>query len=239
MSAGRSWRRPWPTSSGGTSSATDRRGTAWAIAELVGGLAGEGPVALLMDDDHLSGDDVEAVLHELSVRPSLKLVLIRTVLPEFADGYDQVIQLGGLEESVALELLRSIVGSGAANARFVAQADGNPLFLFIRKRLACSTSLECSGTTTPSVSLRRSEGLSQPGSNACRHLRPGCLRQPHPSAGCSRWRRRPRSAVSPPRTRTDCLSPRVAEPPRLGWGAATAKTPPSHTLSFARSRETV
>ena len=107
----------------------------WATAELVTRVARDAPVALLVDDAHWSDDDLDAVLHEVATRPDGPVVLVKTVLPEFATGMSEAITVGPLGEAVALELLRSLVGETPMNDRIVAQADGNPLFLIETARM--------------------------------------------------------------------------------------------------------
>ena len=108
---------------------------AWAAAELVSSVAHDAPVAMLIDDAHRSDDDLDAVLHEVTTRPNRPVVLVRTVLPEFASGTPETITVDPLGEAESLELLLSLVGDTPANARIVAQADGNPLFLIETARM--------------------------------------------------------------------------------------------------------
>jgi class 3 adenylate cyclase len=109
---------------------------AWAVAELVVRAADVGPVAILVDDAHWSDADLDAVMHEVTARPDVPVVLVRTVLPEFAHGEDpETLDVGPLDGADALELLRSIVGEAPDNGRIVAQADGNPLFLIETARM--------------------------------------------------------------------------------------------------------
>ena len=109
---------------------------AWAAAELVSRTADDGPVAILVDDAHWSDPDVDVVVHEVAVRTDGAVVVVRTVLPEFADrDAPGAIDVGPLAGPDALELLRSIVGEAPTNARIVAQADGNPLFLIETARM--------------------------------------------------------------------------------------------------------
>ena len=108
---------------------------AWATTELATRFAHDQPVALLVDDAHWSDDDLDVVLHELSTRPDGPVVLVRTVLPEFAPAASETMLVGPLDDADASVLLRSLVGEVLENDRIVEQAGGNPLFLIETARM--------------------------------------------------------------------------------------------------------
>ena len=125
---------------------------AWATGELVTQAARAGVVAILVDDAHWSDDDLDAVLHEVAIRPDGPLVLVRTVLPEFVSGTSASITVDPLAEADALELLLSVAGDTPVNDRIIAQADGNPLFLIETGRMLGEDGLG---------SLAETEGVSE------------------------------------------------------------------------------
>lgn len=123
-------------------------------------LARERPLVLHLEDVHWADPSFLRLIDRVTFAGRMRLFTLATARPEFAEsahlrpGDGLVIELGPLDASSALALARS---AGAADARGVQRAEGNPLFIIELARATESAERDLPITIHGAIAARLDE----------------------------------------------------------------------------------